>query len=303
MKDVCGMPVIKERLEGVDAPKRGGMSWRGMNWRVLGGLLGMHALALGAVWPMVFSWSGLGLMVILCWLSGGIGINLCYHRLMTHRSFRTPKWFERVLLVLASFAWQGGPVNWVGMHRLHHKHSDTAVDPHSPRHGFTWSHILWMFRRELDGVSARGAAKDLLRDGFVRGLDKFFWLPQFVLMGVLLGVGWLFGGWLLGVSWVVWGVGVRTVLVFHATWFVNSAAHTWGYQNFKNTHDDSTNLWWVALLSFGEGWHNNHHAHPRSAAHGMRWFELDVTWWTIVALSWVGLARDVKGKPRGVLGR
>ena len=97
----------------------------------------------------------------------------------------------------------------------------------------------------------------------------------------------------MGMSWVVWGVALRTVVVFHGTWFVNSAAHTWGYRNYADTGDHSTNLWWVAMLSFGEGWHNNHHAFPRSAAHGLRWFEFDMTWWTIKVLSWVGLARDI----------
>lgn len=270
------------------------MHVRRLNWRVVAALAGVHLVALLAFVPALFSWSGLAMFALFAWVSGGLGVTLCYHRLLTHRSFKTPKWLEYFLTGCAALAWQGGPIEWVGMHRLHHKHSDEPADPHSPRHGFTWSHILWMLHGELDGLSARDAAKDLQRDRVTRWIDRFFWVPQLVLAAALMGGGWLLAGPMLGLSWVVWGVAVRTVVVFHSTWFVNSATHTWGYQNYKDTGDDSTNLWWVALLSMGEGWHNNHHRHPRSAAHGLRWFELDPTFWTIRALSWVGLARDIK---------
>ncbi|WP_432797960.1 acyl-CoA desaturase [Poriferisphaera sp. WC338] len=286
------MPVTTEVAD--HRPKRGGIAWRELSLPVIIAIGGMHVIALLALWPALFTWSGLAMFVFFFWLSGGIGINLCYHRLMTHRSFKTPKWFERVLLLIASLAWQGGPVNWVGVHRLHHKHSDTDHDPHSPKHGFTWSHILWMMHKEVEGVKGSEAAKDLLRDTFIRRLDRFFWVPQIALAGLLFLAGWLIASPMLGLSWVVWGVALRTAGVFHVTWFVNSAAHTWGYQNYKNTHENSTNLWWVALLSFGEGWHNNHHAHPRSAAHGLRWFEVDMTYWTIKALSWVGLIWEIQ---------
>jgi len=213
---------------------------------------------------------------------------------LTHRSFKTPRWLEYTLTTIACAAWQGGPAEWVGMHRLHHRHSDADHDPHSPRHGFTWSHMLWMLHGEIEGLHARDAAKDLMRDPIMRWIDRLFWMPQLVLAAALLSLGWWIGGPMLGVSWVVWAVALRTVVVFHGTWFVNSATHTWGYQNYRDTGDHSTNLWWVALLSFGEGWHNNHHAHPRSAAHGLRWFELDPTYWTIRLLEAASLARDVK---------
>ncbi len=274
-------------------PRRGGVEWRNLNWTVILAISALHLVALLALWPAMFSWSGLALFLVLGWLSGGIGITLCFHRLLTHRSFKTPKWFEYILTFCGCLAWQGSPVTWVGMHRLHHKHSDSDHDPHSPQHGFTWSHIFWTLHRDIEGIAARDAAKDLLRDPGMRLLDRWFALPQVILAAALLAVGWLIGGWALGLSWVVWGVALRTIVVFHVTWFVNSASHTWGYQNYKHTGEHSTNLWWVALLGFGEGWHNNHHAHPRSAAHGLRWFELDMTWWTIRALSWVGLAKGI----------
>ncbi len=276
-----------------DSPPVRGIGLRRLNYFVVAVMVLIHAVAALALLPSLFSWSGLALCLLFIWISGGLGVTLCYHRLLTHRSFKTPKWFEYFLTTCACLSWQGSPVEWVGMHRLHHKHSDTDHDPHSPQHGFTWAHIFWMLYREIEGLSARDAAKDLLRDPGMRIIDRLYWLPQLILAAGLFAAGWALDGTTLGLSWVVWGVALRTVLVFHTTWFVNSASHTWGYQNYKDTGDHSTNLWWVALLGFGEGWHNNHHAHPRSAAHGLRWFEFDATWLTIRALSWVGLARDI----------
>lgn len=273
-------------------PRRGGVEWRNLNWSVIVAIAAVHLVAFGAVFPSLFSWSGVVLMLVMMWLSGGMGVVLCYHRLLTHRSFRTPKWFEYLLTACGCLAWQGGPAEWVGVHRLHHKFSDTEHDPHSPNHGFTWAHILWTLHRKIEGIEAKDAAKDLLRDPVTRWMDRWFWVPQLVVTVGLLAAGWAIGGVWLGLSWVVWGVGLRTVIVFHGTWFVNSAAHTWGYQNY-DTGEHSTNLWWVAVLTFGEGWHNNHHAHARSAAHGLRWYEFDVTWWTIRLLEKVGLARDI----------
>jgi len=284
----------KDNPDAVVSPRRGGIVWRDLNWTVITAIGLMHAVALLAVLPWFFSWSGLILFGVLAWFTGSIGITLCYHRLLTHRSFKTPRWFEYVLTTIGTLNWQGGPITWVGTHRLHHKHSDDDLDPHSPKHGFTWAHILWTLHNKLEGIHGRDAAKDLQRDKGLAWLDKYFYIPQFALAFAMFGVGYLVGGWQLGLSWLVWGVAVRTVVVFHTTWFVNSASHTWGYQNYKDTGEESTNLWWVALLSFGEGWHNNHHAHPRSAAHGLRWFEIDMTYWLIRALSWVGLAKDIQ---------
>ena len=270
-----------------------GIDLKRLDWTVVIGIAAMHIGCLFA--PFYFSWSALALTAFLMWLTGGIGITLCYHRLLTHRSFKTPKWFEYVITTIACMAWQGGPIQWVGVHRLHHKHSDEELDPHSPKHGFTWAHMFWCMHKQPDGQDARAAAKDLQRDRVLWLLDKYFWVPQFFLVALVYVVGeWMgrSGFETSGLSWLLWGVCVRTVVVYHSTWFVNSAAHTWGYRNY-DTSDISTNLWWVALLSFGEGWHNNHHAYQRSAAHGLRWYEFDMTYWLIRLLGVVGLAKDI----------
>jgi stearoyl-CoA desaturase (delta-9 desaturase) len=255
---------------------------RRLEWGPFVAIALLHVVCLAA--PFTFTWGAVAVAFILYWAVGCLGVTLCYHRLLTHRSFETPKIFEYLFTVLGTLAWQGGPVRWVGTHRLHHKEADTHHDPHSPRHGFSWGHVFWAVTRDPFGRDVRNWAPDLRRDPVMMWLDRWFWVPQ-VTLGVAL---WAVGGW----PWVVWGIAVRTVLTYHATWFVNSASHTWGYRTYE-VADDSTNNWWVALLSWGEGWHNNHHAYQRSARHGMRWYEVDVTWWVIRAMSWIGLARNL----------
>ncbi|MBB6440999.1 acyl-CoA desaturase [Phycisphaera mikurensis] len=285
--------------------KKGRINWAELDWVVVGGAIALHAFAALALIPLLFTWSGLVMAGIMTFVASCLGITLCYHRLLSHRSFKTPKWFEYVLATCGCLAWQGGPIGWVGTHRLHHQHSDTEHDPHSPEHGFTWAHVLWFVHRYHHGVHRTQAATDLMKDRGLRFLEKYSWLPIVGLMVLLFAGGWAFAalgfsekaGWVVGTSWVVWAVAVRTVLFFHLTWFVNSAGHTWGYQNYKDTGDRSTNLWWLALFSFGEGWHNNHHANPRSAAHGLRWFEFDITYCTIKVLGWVGLAKKINLPP------
>jgi stearoyl-CoA desaturase (delta-9 desaturase) len=227
----------------------------------------LHVACLFA--PVTFSWSALAVAVFLYWACCGLGISMGYHRLLTHHGFETSRFFRYTLAVLGTMNLQGGPLSWVGVHRLHHKDSDKDHDPHSPRHGFLWAHLLWCVVHDFLGRDVTLAAKDLKKDRFMVWLEKYFVAPQAVL-GVVL---YVLGGW----SWVVWGIAVRTVFTYHATWLVNSASHTWGYKNFV-TDDDSMNNPWVAAISWGEGWHNNHHAHQRSARHGMRWFEFDPTW-------------------------
>lgn len=249
-----------------------------------------HGLALLA--SFYFSWSAIAVTLFLHWLFGGIGICLGYHRLLSHRSFQVPKWLEYGIALLGAMAIQGGPLFWVGNHRRHHAHTDDMVqDPHSARRGFWWSHMGWILAAQkatFDERHYRHLAPELARQPFYRWLDRWFLFLQ-VPLAVLL---YAFGGW----SFVIYGIFVRSVLLWHTTWLVNSATHRWGYQTFK-TEDNARNLWWVSLLTYGEGWHNNHHTYPHAAQSGYRWWEIDVTWWVIRGLKQIGLARKVNALP------
>jgi fatty-acid desaturase len=256
-------------------------------------LIALHVGALFAPWT--FTWSGLILMFALHWLSGGIGICLGYHRLLTHSSFGTHRWVRRLIATVGCLAGEGPPIQWVANHRLHHARSDQDGDPHSPRDGSWWSHAQWLAYR----IGGKGGneylkkwAPDLYRDKYIRMLDYGF-VPVNIVFGLALsGIGYAIGGTTLALSYLVWAVFVRMVFVLHTTWLVNSASHMWGYRNYE-TRDDSRNNWWVALFTYGEGWHNNHHAHPRMANHGHKWWEIDLTFRTIRLMQMFGLAWDV----------
>ncbi|MEB3181289.1 MAG: fatty acid desaturase [Nostocaceae cyanobacterium] len=246
----------------------------------------IHLLACLAPW--FFSWSALGVTIFLHWLFGSIGICLGYHRLLTHRSLQVPKALEYAIAFIGALALQGGPIFWVAGHRMHHLHTeDNDLDPYSARRGFWWSHMLWILypRAEFyDYENYRKFAPDLDKDGFYRWLDRYFLLLQFPL-GVLL---YLLGGW----SFVIYGIFLRAVLLWHSTWLINSATHMRGYRTF-DSQDNSRNLWWAAILTYGEGWHNNHHAYPNVAKAGWKWWEIDMTWWVISILKMLGLAKRV----------
>jgi stearoyl-CoA desaturase (delta-9 desaturase) len=233
-------------------------------------------------------------VVALClYLLAGIGVTMGYHRLLTHRSFQTPRFIEYVLTILGSLANQGGPLIWVATHRVHHCHSDDHGDPHSPRDGVWWAHFLWWmpYIPHLDEPTRyQRYIVDLAKDRVHRFLDRWHIVLPLTLAGLLFLLGEAWGQ--VGLSWVVWGIFVRTTLLYHATYLVNSATHMWGYRSHK-TNDHSTNLWWVALITLGEGWHNNHHAFPRSARHGLRWWEVDMTYLLIRFMSLLGLAKHI----------
>jgi fatty-acid desaturase len=257
-----------------------------INWNTLIFMLLFHAGALAAVF--FFSWQALLVTVLLWWVSGSLGIGMGYHRLLTHRGYQVPKLVEYFLALCGTLALEGSPAHWVVTHRIHHAHADTEGDPHTPRDGGWWAHMGWILvgtAQQHDRATLERYAPDLMRDGFYRWLLSWWFVPL-VVVGILLGV-------VGGTGWVMWAIFLRVTLGLHATWLVNSATHMWGTQRFK-TRDDSRNNWWVALVTFGEGWHNNHHAHPRSARHGLRWYEIDVNWWGIRALQLLGVARSVK---------
>ena len=242
--------------------------------------------------PFTFTWSALvvGLSLYLLTI---LGVTMGFHRLLTHQGYQTPKPVEYFLVVLGSLANQGGILQWAATHRAHHAHSDEEGDPHSPRDGGWWAHLLWWmpFDSVLDDpVQRLRYVKDLARDPILRFLDHCQVPLQLVLAVMLFVLGQAWGG--VGLSWLVWGIFVRMTLTYHVTWLVNSATHMWGYRSYE-TEDDSANLWWVALFSLGEGWHNNHHAFPRSARHGLRWWEVDLTYLLIRLLSLVALAKEI----------
>ncbi len=253
--------------------------------------LWFHVQAVAAFFT--FSWTNLGVAAALYFVAVGLGISMGYHRLHTHRGFKTFRLFEYFLAVCGTLTLEGGPIFWVATHRLHHQHSDQPQDPHSPRVSGFWAHMGWIiFGEAHHNDTARMAryAPDLGSDPFYRWLTTYHWVPLTVLGLALLAVG----GWGL----VNWAIFLRVVVGLHATWLVNSATHMWGRRRFA-TKDDSRNTWWVALLTFGEGWHNNHHAHPVSARHGLAWYELDVTWVLLRVLSAVGLVWDVRAATVG----
>ena len=256
------------------------------DWVVPTSIVFMHIGALASFFT--FSWKALAVCFFLYWFTGGIGICLGYHRYFTHRSFVTPKPVQYFLAIVGCLAGEAGPISWVAAHRYHHTYSDMEKDPHSPLKSFMWAHMTWLFGREKNLAKFdqyKKYAPDMANDRVLVFLDRYHMLPAVLLTGIL----YFLGGW----SFVVWGMFVRSVIVYHSTWFVNSASHVWGYRSFKTT-DQSKNNWWVALLSFGEGWHNNHRAYQGSARHGMRWWEIDLTYRTIQLLWVLGLAKQIQ---------
>ena len=261
-------------------------SFSTLNWITAGFMIAFHALAIMALW--YFSWTNLLVAVGLHWMAVGFGISLGYHRLHTHRGFKTSKAFEYFLAVCGSLTLEGGPLFGVATHRQHHQLSDHEGDPHSPRDGGFWAHMGWILFGDTHHNNTELMSKyapDLARDPFYRWLNSYHWVPLTTLGVVLLA----FGGWPL----VLWGIFLRVIVGLHAKWLVHSATHMWGTRRFA-TRDDSRNSWWVALLTFGEGWHNNHHAHPVSARHGLAWYEFDISWITLKLLNAVGIVRDLK---------
>ena len=279
---------------------------RRIDWPYASTVAIFHLVALLCFVPWFFSWAG----VILCAASGFflglLGINLCFHRLLTHRGFQCPRWFEHVLAVLGVCCVQDTPMRWVAIHRRHHHHADSPPDPHSPLVNFFWGHVGWLLVKNSEHERIKifdRYAKDLLRDPFYVKLERNYNYYKIVLASGLSVFATGVAAKLLmgespisalqfGLSLLVWGVFLRTVLVWHQTWAVNSISHLWGYRNYS-TDEGSKNNVFVGLLSNGEGWHNNHHAYPRAAKHGHRWWELDVTFWAIRLLATVGLTSKI----------
>ena len=294
---------VPTSTHGLEAPiSKPRAHWtHGVDWPVVAWIGLAHLGLLAAPW--FFTWKALGLFVLLAWVTGSLGVCMGYHRYLTHGSFRTYRPIRWLLAFLGQLSGEGSAMVWVANHRQHHQFSDKEGDPHTPRDGVWWAHMLWFMpavpRQKLD-AHLRRYAPDLYKEPMMRLLHVMF-LPTHIVLGVLLlAVGWLGWDWYTGMSFLIWGLFVRLVYVFHVTWLVNSATHMWGYRNYE-TSDNSRNLWWVGLMAFGEGWHNNHHAFQRMAKQGHKWWEIDPTYWAILTMERIGLAwnvvKDLPGQP------
>ncbi|RMH30409.1 MAG: acyl-CoA desaturase [Planctomycetota bacterium] len=253
------------------------------------------------LWPIGFGWTALGLLLAF-YVFTGLGITVGFHRYFTHKSFETSRVMKWILGIAGSMACEGSILYWVATHRCHHQHSDSEHDPHSPHHhgkgvwamikGAWHAHVGWMLPGEQPNVHRY--APDLARDRNVLWMSRLF--PLWVLLG--LAIPTVLGG-VITLSWsgallgLIWGGLVRVLLVHHITWSINSVCHIWGSRPFAS-HDHSRNNLIFGIFAFGEGWHNNHHAFPTSARHGLRWWELDTSYIVIKGLSWIGVTRDVK---------
>ncbi|AXC14969.1 Fatty acid desaturase [Acidisarcina polymorpha] len=258
---------------------------RSVNWFTLFFVALFHAGAIAALF--FFSWSAIAASLVFWFLAINLGICVGYHRLLTHRGYRTSRLLARGLAVCGTLALEGSPIYWVVNHRIHHQLTDKHGDPHTPKDGGWWSHAGWVIHGE--GLSTqpeliRRYAPDLLKDPFLVLLSKYHYVPLILSAILLYALG--------GLPWLLWGVFFRVTIGLHAVWFVNSATHIWGSRRFP-TKDESRNLWWVALLTGGEGWHNNHHAFPVSARHGFAWYEFDLNYYVIWTLGKAGLAKQI----------
>ena len=260
-------------------------------WGTIVFMVAIHILSLIAIQPKFWSLPAVTSLLFFYWVTACLGVTLGYHRLLSHRSFIVPRWLERFFATCGAISCQHGPIDWVGLHRHHHSFSDTEVDHHNSKKGFWWSHMGWMFK-DVEALKAvPKLSADLIKDPYYRFLNKYFLLLQIPIglslyaIGQKLGVG----GWAL----VLWGIPLRLVVVYHITWLVNSATHCWGKAPFESG-DSSKNNAWVAALTFGEGWHNNHHAFPNSAKQGLFRGQIDITGEHIKILAKFGLAKKVK---------
>ena len=265
-------------------------------------ILLMHVIALGAFFTG-FSWAAL-IALVVTYLVRVFALTAGFHRYFSHRAFKTSRFFQFVLAWVGTSSAQLGPMWWAANHRHHHQHSDKPEDIHSPviKDAF-WAHIGWVMCRAYREIQY-DRIKDLVKFPELRFIDRFHVLPVLTLIAALYVIGSVLNAYFpglgtSGVQMVMWGFFVSTILVYHVTFLVNSATHIFGKKRFV-TDDESRNSWWVALLTFGEGWHNNHHRWPLSARQGMYWWEFDLTYLIIRFLQAIGIVWDVKVYPKKI---
>ncbi len=247
--------------------------------------------AIGMLWQRAVHWSDLILLAVMYSLIA-LGVTVGFHRMLTHRSFKPHPVVKFILLVLGSMAWEGPALEWAATHIKHHAVADREGDPHSPVEGFFHAHIGWMFRDKNADIDVY--AKHLKNDPIIAFVSKTF--PIWAILSLV--IPFAIGGW----TGLLWAGLVRMFLTHHVTWSVNSVCHTFGKREFE-TKDKSRNEWVVGLLGFGEGWHNNHHAFPRSAFHGLHWWQFDFSGYVIWTLERLGLVREVYRVPAALLER
>jgi stearoyl-CoA desaturase (delta-9 desaturase) len=253
--------------------------------------VGIHVLSAALPFAVGVSGRALGLCVGL-YLLRMFGITAGYHRYFAHRAYKAPRWFQFLLACLGASALQKGPLWWAGLHRVHHRWSDTPRDLHSPlQRGFWYSHMGWITSPDHDGTDY-ALIPDFAKFAELRWVDRYHFVPAAVMaLGCYAVDGW---------RGVVWGMGVGTVITWHFTFFINSLAHVWGSRRYETT-DTSRNNLALALVTLGEGWHNNHHHYMNSANQGFFWWEVDVSYYVLRALSWVRITRDLRMPPAHVL--
>lgn len=281
---------------------------RRIRWDYVVFFVALHLLTLLVFVPYFFTWIGVAAFVAGVIVFGQLAIPIGYHRLLAHKSFRCPKWFERTLVTSAMCSAQETPAQWVAWHRRHHVHSDEPDDPHTPRVTFFWAHVNWLVHESRSCLQTFSMfekyARDILSDPYYRWIEKlpspagvFFFAHAILYTAIVATLALAWYGWgpealRVTASVALWGIIARTVWAWHITWSVNSLSHVFGYQNY-DTGDDSRNNWFVSLLTAGEGWHNNHHADPASASVQHRWWEIDPNYYVIRLFGVLGLATDI----------
>lgn len=273
-----------------------------LNWIRIMPFIGLHLGCLGVIWVGVSPfavWFALGFFVLRMFAITGF-----YHRYFAHKTFSTNRFWQFVFAVIGASAVQRGPLWWAAHHRYHHQHSDTDQDLHSPeKQGFWWSHVGW-FTCDAAFLTDYRRVGDWARYPELKFLNRFDAIVPLACLVGIYALGQALAVWApslgtSGAQLTTWGFFISTVAVFHGTVSINSLAHVWGHRRFQ-TSDDSRNNFWLALLTLGEGWHNNHHRWPTSARQGFRWWEVDITFYLLWVLEKIGIISNLKPIPKAV---